>query len=132
MAWNEPGKNNDNDPWKNRGKDQGPPDLDELFKDLGKRFNGMFGGGKPSGSGKKSSGSIGIILVLVAAFLIWVISGIYTLKEAERGVVLTFGQYSSLEEPGIQFKWTFIQEVYPVNIQTVRTLPSVRLYADSR
>jgi len=124
MAWNEPGNNNDNDPWKNRGKDQGPPDLDELFKDLGKRFNGMFGGGKPSGSGKKSSGSIGIILVLVAAFLIWVISGIYTLKEAERGVVLTFGEYSSLEEPGIQFKWTFIQEVYPVNIQTVRTLPS--------
>jgi membrane protease subunit HflK len=36
MAGNEPG-NNDNDPWKNRGKDQGPPDLDELFKDLGKR-----------------------------------------------------------------------------------------------
>ncbi|MDU0113729.1 FtsH protease activity modulator HflK [Psychrosphaera aquimarina] len=124
MAWNEPG-NNDNDPWKNRGKDQGPPDLDELFKDLGKRFNGMFGG-KPSGTGeaKKPSGSMGFILVLVVGFLIWVLSGIYTLKEAERGVVLTFGEYSSLEDPGIQFKWTFIQEVYPVNIQTVRTLPA--------
>ncbi len=123
MAWNEPG-NNDNDPWKNRGKDQGPPDLDELFKDLGKRFNGMFGGNKPSSSGNKSGGSIGFVLVLSVAFLIWVLSGIYTLKEAERGVVLTFGEYSSLEEPGIQFKWTFIQDVYPVNIQTVRTLPA--------
>ncbi len=37
MAWNEPG-NNDKDPWKNKGgKNQGPPDLDELMNDLGKK-----------------------------------------------------------------------------------------------
>ena len=42
MAWNEPGGNN-NDPWKNRGgRDQGPPDLDEVFKNILNKF-GKFG-----------------------------------------------------------------------------------------
>jgi membrane protease subunit HflK len=124
MAWNEPGNNNnDNDPWKNRGKDQGPPDLDELFKDLGNRFNGIFGG-KSSNKGGKPQGTFGFSLILGALLLIWGLSGIYTVKEAERGVVLTFGEFSDLKEPGIQWKFTFIQEVIPVNVQTVRTLPA--------
>ena len=42
MAWNEPGGNN-NDPWKNKGgRDQGPPDLDEVFKNLMSKL-GKFG-----------------------------------------------------------------------------------------
>jgi len=37
MAWNEPGNNgNDKDPWNNKGgKDQGPPDLDEVMRKFG-------------------------------------------------------------------------------------------------
>ena len=125
MAWNEPGNNNnDNDPWKNRGKDQGPPDLDELFKDLGNRFNGLFGGKKPSSQGGKPQSAVGLGLILVAAVLIWALSGIYTIKEAENGVVLTFGEYSGVVDPGIQWKATFLQKVIPVNIQAVRTLPA--------
>jgi membrane protease subunit HflK len=125
MAWNEPGNNNnDNDPWKNRGKDQGPPDLDELFKDLGNRFNGLFGGKKPSGQGGKPQSAFGLGLILVAALVIWAFSGVYTIKEAENGVVLTFGEYSGVEDPGIQWKATFFQKVIPVNIQTVRSLPA--------
>ena len=49
MAWNEPG-NNDKDPWKNKGgKNQGPPDLDDLLKDIGNKFGGIFGGKKSGG-----------------------------------------------------------------------------------
>ena len=49
MAWNEPGGNN-NDPWKNRGgRDQGPPDLDDVFKNLFGKFGKSGGNG---GSGK--------------------------------------------------------------------------------
>ncbi|MEX2335054.1 MAG: protease modulator HflK N-terminal domain-containing protein, partial [Pseudohongiella sp.] len=51
MAWNEPGNNGkDKDPWGSgggggrRGDDQGPPDIDELIKNLSKKFNGLFGG----------------------------------------------------------------------------------------
>lgn len=125
MAWNEPGNNNnDNDPWKNRGKDQGPPDLDELFKDLGNRFNGLFGGKKPENQGGKPQSAFGLSLILVAAIVIWALSGIYTIKEAENGVVLTFGEYSGVQDPGIQWKATFVQKVIPVNIQTVRSLPA--------
>lgn len=37
MAWNEPGNNGkNNDPWKQGGRDQGPPDLDEVFRNFGK------------------------------------------------------------------------------------------------
>ena len=42
MAWNEPG-NNEKDPWKNKGgKNQGPPDLDDLLKDIGNKFGGII------------------------------------------------------------------------------------------
>jgi len=43
MPWNEPGK--DKDPWGQRNND-GPPDLDELFKNLKDKFGGLLGGGK--------------------------------------------------------------------------------------
>ena len=49
MAWNEPGNNgNDKDPWNNNkgGRDQGPPELDEVFRQYGDRFGGLFGGTK--------------------------------------------------------------------------------------
>lgn len=123
MAWNEPGNNN-NDPWKNRGgKEQGPPDLDELFKDLGNRFNGLFGG-KPSNKSGSGKGGIGLTLILVVGVIIWFLSGWYTLREAERGVVLTFGEYSGLQEPGLRFNPTFIDKVIPVDVQSIRTLPA--------
>jgi len=123
MAWNEPGNNN-NDPWKNRGgKDQGPPELDELFKDLGNRFNGLFGG-KPSSKTGGGKGGMGLSLILGVAIGIWFLSGWYTLREAERGVVLTFGEYSGLQEPGLRFNPTFIDKVIPIDVQTIRTLPA--------
>ncbi|GIT23806.1 MAG: hypothetical protein CM1200mP40_34880 [Gammaproteobacteria bacterium] len=53
MAWNEPGSNgNDNDPWGGgrRGGDQGPPDIDQVIKNLTKKFNGLFGGSRGGGS----------------------------------------------------------------------------------
>jgi len=125
MAWNEPG-NNDKDPWKNKGgKNQGPPDLDDLFKDLGNKFGGIFGGGS-SGGGKsgKSFSSVGISIALVVAILVYVFSGFYTIKEAEQGIVLRFGQYTGNVEPGLRWKWTFIDRVIPVDVQTTRNLPA--------
>ena len=130
MAWNEPG-NNDKDPWKNKGgKNQGPPDLDELLNDLGKKVTGIFGGkgnGKSTGgstpSGKNFS-SIGISLVLIIAIVVYAFSGFYTIKEAEKGIVLRFGQYSGTVDPGINWKWTFIDRIIPVDMQSTRDLPA--------
>ena len=128
MAWNEPG-NNDKDPWKNKGgKNQGPPDLDELLNDLGKKVTGIFGGkGKSTGGSSpsgKSFSSIGISLILVIAIVVYAFSGFYTIKEAEKGIVLRFGQYSGTVDPGINWKWTFIDRIIPVDMQSTRDLPA--------
>ena len=123
MAWNEPG-NNDKDPWKNKGgNNQGPPDLDDLLKDLGQKFGGVFGGKPNRGGGSgKSFTSVGIGLALVVAVLVYIFSGFYTIKEAERGIVLQFGNYAGTVDPGLRWKWTFIEKIIPVDMQTTRDM----------
>jgi len=121
MAWNEPGGNN-NDPWKNKGgRDQGPPDLDDVFKNLFGKFS-KSGGGKGSGNGGSAAnlGGIGLSLIIGIMVIVWVISGFYTIREAERGVVLRFGEYNNLVEPGLQWKPTFIDQVIPIDVQSIR------------
>lgn len=75
MAWNEPG-NKGNDPWGNKGgNDKGPPDLDEVFRNLSKRF-----GGKGNGSGQSFS-SFSLIIILAVAVVVWGLSGFIQLKK---------------------------------------------------
>ncbi|AQS40150.1 protease FtsH subunit HflK [Shewanella psychrophila] len=120
MAWNEPGNKGNKDPWGNKsGNDKGPPDLDEVFRNLSKRF----GGGKGNGKGPTFS-SFGLIIVLGIAVVVWGLSGFYTVKEAEKGVALRFGEYIGEVDPGLQWKATFIDEVFPVNVNTVRSIPA--------
>jgi len=118
MAWNEPG-NKGNDPWGNKGgNDKGPPDLDEVFRNLSKRF-----GGKGNGSGQSFS-SFSLIIILAVAVVVWGLSGFYTIKEAERGVALRFGKHAGEIGPGLHWKATFIDQIYPVDIQSVRSIPA--------
>ncbi|MCC5851739.1 MAG: FtsH protease activity modulator HflK [Alkalimonas sp.] len=124
MAWNEPGKNGkDNDPWKQGGRDQGPPDLDEVFRNFGKKFGGIFGGSGGGSQGSSGGGSASTLLLLVAivAALVWAFSGFYTIKESERGVILRFGQFHTEVGPGIHWKPTFIDQVRPVDLTSVRS-----------
>lgn len=124
MAWNEPG-NNDKDPWKNKGgKNQGPPDLDDLLKDIGNKVGGVFGGKSSSGGSNKGASSTGLIIALIVGILVYAFSGFYTIKEAEKGLVLRFGQYAGVVEPGLRWKWTFAERIIPVDIQTTRDLPA--------
>ncbi|WP_429124042.1 FtsH protease activity modulator HflK [Aeromonas allosaccharophila] len=121
MAWNEPGNNGkDRDPWGNNGKNQGPPDLDEMLRKVSRRFGGLFGGGKSGGD----IGRFGISIALVVAVVVWVVSGFYTIREAERGAVLRFGKFSHIVEPGLRWKPTFIDQVIPVDVESVRSLPA--------
>jgi len=124
MAWNEPGGNN-NDPWKNKGgRDQGPPDLDEVFKNLMNKFGKFGGGGSGGSSGGKSLGGIGAAVIVGILVIGWVFSGFYTIREAERGVVLRFGEFSHFVDPGLRWKPTFVDTVKPVDVQTIRSMPS--------
>lgn len=125
MAWNEPG-GNDNDPWGNRKNSDGPPDLDEVFKNLKKKFTGAGGNSNRNGSG----GGIGIpggfsgpVFAIVAglAFMAWLASGIYTVQAAERGVVTQFGKHIKTVGPGLNWHLPWpVQAVDKVNVQGVR------------
>ncbi|MBA5764616.1 FtsH protease activity modulator HflK [Vibrio sp. 404] len=136
MAWNEPGNNNgdngrDKDPWGNNnrgnkgGRDQGPPDLDEVFNKLSQKLGGKLGGkgGKgPSIGG--SGGALGFGVIAAIAVAIWFFSGFYTIGEAERGVVLRLGKYDRVVDPGLNWRPRFIDEVTAVNVQAIRSLRS--------
>jgi membrane protease subunit HflK len=118
MAWNEPG-NKGKDPWGNKSNnDKGPPDLDEVFRNLSKRF-----GGKGDGSGT-SFNSAGFMVLALIALIIWAGSGFYTVKEAERGVLLRFGEFQEEVGPGLHWKATFIDEVFRVDVESVRSIPA--------
>nr|WP_321459504.1 FtsH protease activity modulator HflK [uncultured Vibrio sp.] len=136
MAWNEPGNNNgndgrDNDPWGNNnrggqrpgGRDQGPPDLDEVFNKLSQKLGGKFGkkggGGSPLGGG---GSAIGFGVIALIAVAVWFFAGFYTIGEAERGVVLRLGKYDRIVEPGLNWRPRFIDEYEVVNVQAIRSL----------
>ncbi|PCH59534.1 MAG: FtsH protease activity modulator HflK [SAR86 cluster bacterium] len=132
MAWNEPGNNgngNDKDPWGGgrKGGDQGPPDIDEVIKNLTKKFGGIFGankGGSSSGSGKPSGDiNLGLIAgLVVAVVVVWSFTGFYTVNQAERGVVLRFGKVlDAVVQPGLHWNPPLVDEVTLVNVQELNT-----------
>jgi membrane protease subunit HflK len=123
MAWNDPG-GGDRDPWSGSGRNQqGPPDLDELFKKLQNRIRGMFGGRRRGdGGGGKSSG-IGIGFIVVVVLAVWLLSGFYVVDEGKRGVVLLFGDHVRTSEPGPHWHLPYpIGEVRTVDVAALRTV----------
>jgi len=126
MAWNEPGK--DKDPWGGRDsgkKNDGPPDLDEAFKKLQDKLNGMFGGG--SGGGRSSGGAnFGPLFAIAAviAVVFYIGAGIYQVDAKERAVVLKFGAFSEIKTEGLNWNAPFITTVYIVNVTGERQYPS--------
>jgi membrane protease subunit HflK len=114
----------------------GPPDLDELWRDFNRRLNSLFGkkgGGSGMGGGRdggpggfrpdaKGAG-IGVLAVLGAALLIWAGSGFYIVNEGQVAVVTTFGKYSESSPPGFRWRapWP-IQAHETVDVLSVRTV----------
>ena len=125
-----------NDPqWGRKGKgggndgNQGPPDLDELWRNFNRRLSEMFrrGGGDqpPRGGGGPTraqfGGGAGVLIALV--IVVWLASGFYIVDAPSRGVVLTFGRYSQETEPGLRWRMPWpIQSHEIVNLSSVRTL----------
>lgn len=119
MAWNEKGGGN---PW-NDGGQQGPPDLDKIVRDMQRKLSGLFGGrgGGDGGTGTGTgSGGAGVGVIIAVAVVIWSLSGVYKVDEAERGVVLQFGKFHSTTTPGLHWHIPFpIQNVEKVNVAGV-------------
>ncbi|VAW71066.1 HflK protein [hydrothermal vent metagenome] len=125
MAWNEPGGNKNKDPWGNRGNgggNQGPPDLDEVFKKFMDKLNGFIGGGSGGGNRNSSgSSSAAIIVLLVIGLVIWLLTGTYKIGEAERGVVLRFGAHVYTVESGLHWHMPApIEQVLKVDVSNIQ------------
>jgi modulator of FtsH protease HflK len=105
-----------------RGSNQGPPDLDELWRDFNKKLGGLFGGNKNSGrpnnsgnnggSGGGSPGGfqpdmknagIGVGLIVAVAVLIWLGTGFFIVQEGQQAVITQFGKFKSTAGAG--FNW---------------------------
>ena len=133
---NEPGdKDNNKGP---RKPADGPPDLEELWRDFSQRLGGMFGkkpqqpgnggggfggggGGVPNLTPRQFGGGVGVIVALVVA--VWMASGFYIVDASERGIVLRFGSYSKTTDPGLSWRMPWpIESHEVVNLSGVRRL----------
>jgi len=118
MAWNDP-------QWGKKGN-EGPPDLDELWRRFNQRLNALFGGKKGApgggpGNGPMMAGGLGMVAGLIA--LVWLGSGFYIVDAGERGVVLRFGKFVETTQPGPRWHLPFpVEGVQVVNVEQVRTV----------
>ena len=121
MSWNEPGGNK-RDPWSGRDPQDGPPDLDEVMKNLEEKLRKIFGGKSPNGGGRGSSFTALGLIVLIGLG-VWAISGIYLVDEGSRGVVTRFGEYLDTTMPGLHWHFPFpVENKEIVNIDQQRFL----------
>lgn len=114
-----------------RKPDQGPPDLDELWRDLNRKIAGLFGNDKPPSGWGDSSGQppdgkgtgIGVGIIAAAALIVWLLSGFFIVQEGQQSVVTRFGKYQSTVGAGIN--WTFpypIERHETVNVTQIRSV----------
>jgi membrane protease subunit HflK len=110
------------------GRNEGPPDLDELWRDFNRKLNGLFRG-KPTGGSDNGgptfrpdmrSAGIGAGLVAIVIFLIWMGSGFFIVQEGHQAVITTFGRFSQIADAGFQWR-------LPYPIQQHETVPVTQL-----
>ncbi|WP_280155637.1 FtsH protease activity modulator HflK [Piscinibacter sp. XHJ-5] len=115
------------------GRGDGPPDLDELWRDFNRKLSGLFGGkGGPRPNGgdggnnnfqpdMKSAG-IGVGLIVAVVALIWLGSGFFIVQEGQQAVVMTFGRYSHTVDAGFQWRMPYpFQSHETVSVTTLRS-----------
>ena len=120
-------------PEQNNNQDQGPPDLDELLNDLGKKIGRLFGRKESTQKNSKSNNGgsqsevpqdqLPVTTIVLIIALIWAATGFYIVDQGSRGVVLRFGKNTEVTMPGPRWHIPFpIESVEVVNLEQVRTL----------
>ena len=115
MAWNEP--NGNKDPWGR--KKQTSSELDDIVKNFSKFLNGMFetGGGSGEGPTKKNVGILASVILVI-----YFLSGVYIVNDGERGVVLQFGEFVTIQGPGPHWVPRIIQGYEIVDVSRIRSV----------
>lgn len=119
-----------NDPqWGKRGS-SGPPDLDEIWRNVNRKINDLFGrrtgGATPEGGGPRLRGIVpmgGAGLLVALVLLVWLASGFYIVDEGRRGVVTRFGKYTETTLPGPRWHLPYpVETVELVDFSQVKTI----------
>ena len=138
-GWGRGGRNGgnqgDQDPSRRPRPDEGPPDLDEVWRDFNNRIGSLFGNKRGGGGGPRGprsggggmpsmpSGSPKLLGGLVAiGVVIWGLSGLMIVQEGQVAVVTRFGEYLKTLPPGLQWRMPYpIEQHQMVNIAQLRT-----------
>lgn len=120
---------------------QGPPDLDELWRDFNRKISGLFGG--KNGGGRRGTGDgpqgggfnpdpkiagIGAGLIGAVVLLFWLSTGFFIVQEGQQGVVTQFGRYHSTVGAG--FNWRLPYPVQRHELVFVTQIRSVDVGGD--
>ena len=123
-----------------QGPNQGPPDLDELWRDFNRKLGGLFGrrrgGGDNHGGGgggnfqpdMKSAG-IGIGLIVAVVVLIWLGTGFFIVQEGQQAVITQFGRYKATVGAG--FNWRLPYPIQRHELVFVTQIRSVDVGRDN-
>ncbi len=140
--WGNQGNDDDKRGDKGRGDNQGPPDLEDVWRDFNQRLSGIFGGkreggGRPNGGGQGGGGGGGpqlpqfsfkqfgggVVALAGLLVVVWLASGFYTVNANERAVVLRFGSPVETTEPGLRWRLPYpIEQHEIVDLSGVRTV----------
>jgi len=130
-----------------QGPNQGPPDLDELWRDFNRKLGGLFGGGRNAGRGGNSGGGngggdspggfqpdmksagVGAGLIAAVAVLIWLGTGFFIVQEGQQAVITQFGKYKS--SAGAGFNWRLPYPIQRHELIFVTQIRSVDVGRDS-
>jgi len=131
------------------GANQGPPDLDELWRDFNRKLGGLFGNARPGarratpGGGSGHSGGsgrggfqpdmknagIGAGLILGVIVLIWLGTGFFIVQEGQQAVITQFGKYHSTVGAG--FNWRLPYPIQRHELVFVTQIRSVDVGRDA-
>ncbi len=131
-GWGRNQNNDNNNGQRPGGNNDGPPDLDELWRDLNRKLNNLFGrrggGGAPPGGGGEGptlrGAGIGLGVLALIAALLWLGSGFYIVREGQSSVVLRFGKFvKQIDQAGFTWRLPYPFESHEiVNTSQLRTV----------
>src|ERR1700682_813558 len=128
-----------NDPqWGKRGS-SGPPDLDEIWRNVNRRINELFGrkgrtgdedpGGGGGGDNRRTLPLSGAGILVLLVLVVWLASGFYIVDEGRRGVVTRFGKYTETTQPGA--RWHLPYPIETVDVIDFSKVKPVKLHGNT-
>jgi membrane protease subunit HflK len=110
---------------------EGPPDLEEMWRDFTRKLSSFFGVNKRGGGGDPGNGfqpdarsaGMGVMALVLIVLVVWLFSGSFIVQEGQRAVVTTFGRYSHTVGAGWGWRWPYpIQANQTIDFTQTKTV----------